>query len=289
VSVAKDVLDEGTCMNAQSLAGQTGVADWSQLSGGGPSDSLSRAIRQYWNTHIHDVSVTRHPVGSAAFFQALDEYRFDKLRYLPHVVDFSAHRGKNLLEIGCGAGIDLVRFARGGAKVTGIDIAEVPITLAAANFRHANLPADLRVMDGEDLQFETGSFDVVYAHGVLQYAARPEKIVSEIHRVLRPGGEAILMLYNRYSWLHLASKLTRVSLEHQDAPAFRLFSSGQVRQMLTQFHRTRLVIERFPVRTRLHTGIKAGLFNAAFLPLFQLLPKPLIRPFGWHIMAFARK
>lgn len=252
-------------------------------------DALLQAIRDYWNEHIHDLVITRHPAGSAEFFRELDEYRFGKLRYLPRLVDFSAYRGRRLLEVGCGAGIDLVRFARGGAVVTGVDIAEVSIDLARMNFAHNGLVAELRVMNGEVLDFEDASFDVVYAHGVLQYTADPRRMIDEMHRVLRPGGEAILMVYNRHSWLALLSKLAKVELEHQDAPVLRTFSIGEFRRMLASFATVRIVPERFPVRSRLHRGLKATLYNDLFVRAFSLLPRALVRPMGWHLMAFATR
>ena len=76
-----------------------------------------------------------------------------------------------MLEVGCGAGIDLVRFARGGARVTGVDLAESAIDLAKANFAQQGLTADLRVANGEALPFADASFDLVFAHGVVQYTA----------------------------------------------------------------------------------------------------------------------
>ena len=246
-------------------------------------------IRDYWNIHIHDLEIATKPVGTAAFFQELSEYRFDKLRYLPEVVDFSAYEGKRLLEVGCGVGIDLVRFAHAGAVVTGVDLAEISIELARKNFAQDGLAADLQVMNGENLEFEDGSFDAVYAHGVLQYTADPKTMIHELHRVLRPGGEAILMVYNKYSWLNLLSKLMRVELEHEDAPVLRTYSIRQFRRMLNPFTEVRIVPERFPVKTRLHHGIKATLYNDLFVTGFNHLPRPLVRRFGWHIMAFARK
>jgi ubiquinone/menaquinone biosynthesis C-methylase UbiE len=73
-------------------------------------------------------------------------------------------------------------------------------------------------MNGEALDFEDNSFDIVYAHGVLQYTANPTKMAAEIYRVVKTGGQAILMVYNKYSWLNLLSKVMQVSLEHEDAP-----------------------------------------------------------------------
>lgn len=251
--------------------------------------SLLATIQAYWNEHIHDLQIATHPVGTPEFFRELDEYRFDKLGYLPQLVDFSAYSGKELLEVGCGIGIDLVRFARAGAIVTGIDLAPAAIDLARQNFSQNELTASLHVMNGEALEFEDDSFDVVYAHGVLQYTADPRRMVRELHRVLRPGGEAIVMVYNKHSWLSGLSRLVQVELEHQDAPALRLYTVKEFRNLLKPFVHARIVAERFPVRTRLHHGIKAALYNGVFVRMFHILPKPLVRPFGWHLMAFASK
>jgi ubiquinone/menaquinone biosynthesis C-methylase UbiE len=153
--------------------------------------ALTQEIAKYWNHHIHDLAIVKHPVGTKEFFTELDEYRFDKLRYLPQVVDFGAYRGKKILEIGCGVGIDLVRFAKAGAQVTGIDLSQTAIDLAGKNLCQNSLNGMLKVMDGENLAFPDASFDVVYAHGVLQYTSDPEKMVQEAFRVLNKGGEGI--------------------------------------------------------------------------------------------------
>ena len=163
------------------------------------------AIRRYWNERIHDLEMTTHPVGTREFFADLDDYRFDKLRYLPELVDFAGFRGQRLLEVGCGIGTDLARFAAGGAVVTGVDLSQTAIDLATKNFAGLGLSGDLRVGDGEALPFPDASFDVVYGHGVLQYAARPERVIAELHRVLVPGGRGIFMVYNRVSWLNALS------------------------------------------------------------------------------------
>lgn len=252
----------------------------------------TEAIRDYWNTRIHDLEMTSHPVGSREFFVDLDEYRFDKLRYLPQLVDFAhGFRGQSVLEIGCGIGTDLTRFARGGARVTGIDLAQTAIDLAAANLRLAGVAdgADLRVADGEALPFADASFDVVYAHGVLQYAAAPERIIAEAHRVLKPGGRGIFMVYNRVSWLNALSKVMKVALEHEDAPVLRKYSISEFRTLLGPFASVEIVPERFPVKSRLHGGWKGAAFNLGFVGTFNALPRAWVRPLGWHLMAFARR
>ena len=253
------------------------------------SKSTTDAIRMYWNERIHDLEIARHPIGTKPFFDELAAYRFEKLEYLPKVVDFSAYKGKRLLEIGCGVGIDLVRFAKQGAIVTGVDLAEQSIQLARKNFDLNDVNGNLTVMDGEHLEFGEGSFDVVYAHGVLQYTGETERMIQEIHRVLKPGGEAIMMVYNRCSWLNLLSKLFGVKLEHEDAPVLKKYSIREFRERLSQFSKIEIIPERFPVRTRLHHGVKAVVYNLLFVGLFNLVPRAIVRPFGWHIMAKAIK
>lgn len=251
--------------------------------------AMIEAIRVYWNEHIHDLAIATQPIGSKGFFQELADYRFDKLRYLPEVVDFNGYRGKKLLEIGCGVGIDLLRFAQGGAQVTGIDLAEVSIDLARKNFEANDAAGEFMVMNGEAMDFPDNSFDVVYAHGVLQYTADVTRMISEMRRVLKPGGEIIIMVYNRISWLNALSKLMKVDLEHEDAPVLKKYSISEVRQMLKAFRDVRIVPERFPVKSKLHTGLKGQLYNTFFVGAYNTVPKALIRSTGWHIMAFGHK
>jgi len=259
--------------------------------GRGGEPASAAAVRRYWNARIHDLEMTDQAVGTRAFFDELDDYRFDKLRYLPEVVDFPAYAGRALLEIGCGIGTDLVRFARAGARTLGVDLSMTAVGLARRNFEVHALDGAGRVVvgDGARLPLADASVDVVYGHGVLQYAADPAAIVAEAHRVLRPGGEAIFMVYNRISWLMAMAKLTGVGLEHADAPGLTFYSIAEFRRMLAPFGEVRIVPERFPVRSRLHKGWKGLLYNRLFVGTFNLLPRALVGRFGWHLMGLCRK
>ena len=246
-------------------------------------------VRDYWNRHIHDLEITRHPVGSRGFFDDLDQYHFEKLHHLPRLVPFDEYAGRRVLEVGCGAGVDLARFARGGALVTGVDIASSAIDLARANFDQQALHGDFHVADGEQLPFPDEAFDLVYAHGVVQYTAHPERLIAECRRVLQPNGLAIFQVYNRVSWLNALSKLMKVGLEHEDAPVLLKFSIGELRRLLTGFREVRIVPERFPVQSRLHGGWKGAVYNGLFVATFNAFPRSLVRRFGWHLLAFCRK
>jgi SAM-dependent methyltransferase len=250
---------------------------------------MSDRVRDYWNQHIHDLEITRHPVGSRGFFDDLDQYHFEKLHHLPRLVGYDDYRGRRVLEVGCGAGVDLARFARGGAEAVGVDVAASAIELARANFAQQGLAGEFQVADGEALPFPDASFDLVFAHGVVQYTADPGRLVGECRRVLKPGGEAVFQVYNRISWLNALSKLMKVGLEHDDAPVLLKFSIGEFRRLLAGFRDVRIVPERFPVKSRLHGGWKGALYNGLFVGTFNVLPRPLVRRFGWHLLAFCRK
>jgi SAM-dependent methyltransferase len=255
-------------------------------SSGAPSTA---DVRDYWNRHIHDLEITAHPVGSPGFFADLDQYHFEKLHHLLRLVDFGGYADRRVLEVGCGAGTDLARFARGGALVSGVDLSSSAIALARQNFEHQGLSADLREADGEHLPFADDTFDLVFAHGVVQYTTNPQRLVDECRRVLKPGGEAVFQVYNRISWLNGLSKLMKVPLEHEDAPVLLKYSAAEFRSVLTGFRDVRIVEERFPVKSRLHGGWKGTLFNTFFVGAFNALPRSLVRRFGWHLLAFCRK
>ena len=246
-------------------------------------------VREYWDRHIHDLEITRHPVGSRGFFDDLDQYHFEKLHHLLRLVDFDGYRGRSVLEVGCGAGVDLARFAKGGAEVTGVDLAPSAIELARANFSQQGLRGRFEVADGEHLPFPDNSFDLVYAHGVVQYTANPRQLVEECRRVVKPGGEAVFQVYNRVSWLNGLSKLMKVGLEHDDAPVLLKFSIGEFRRLLSGFTKVAIIPERFPVKSRLHGGWKGAVYNGLFVGTFNALPRPFVRRFGWHLLAFCRK
>jgi len=246
-------------------------------------------VRDYWSRHIHDLEVTSHPVGSRGFFDDLDQYHFEKLHHLLRLIPFDEYAARRVLEVGCGAGVDLARFARGGAFVTGVDIAPEAIELARANFAQQGLRGTFSVEDGEHLPFEDASFDLVFAHGVVQYTASPQRLVDECRRVLTPGGLAIFQVYNRVSWLNALSKLMNVGLEHEDAPVLLKFSLAELRHLMRGFEDVRIVPERFPVRSRLHGGWKGALYNGLFVEAFNALPRTMVQRFGWHLLAFCRK
>lgn len=247
-------------------------------------------VAKYWNDNVFNWKVAANlETGSSAFFQEVERYRFDKLDYLPKVIDYNAFAGQKILDVGCGLATDLSRFARGNAQVTGIDIAPKAIELAQQNFAQRNLTGDFVCMDGENMTFADNEFDFVYCHTVLHFTPNPEKMISEIKRVLKPGGRALLMTINRQSWLYFLHRLVKLKIDYMDSPVFHKFNYNEFDQLTDVFSHKRIVVERFPVATEVHKGLKAFLYNTCFVDLYNAMPNKLIGKTGYHLLSFVEK
>lgn len=255
----------------------------------GPRSAAKQRLLAYWNEHVTDWPIATAEPGSPEFFAETEAYRFEKLDYLDRLIDYGGQAGRDVLDVGCGLGNDTARFARGGARVTGIDIAPRAIELSKRNFEQRGLEGRFLVMDGEAMTFPEANFDFVYCHTILHFTTDPAAMIREIHRVLRPGGTALLMSVNRHSWMRLMHRLAKVEIDHLQAPVFNWFSPGELMAMAAPFAERRLVHERFPVATKVHKGLKSKLFNTCFVGLFNLVPRSLVQGSAHHLLIFARK
>lgn len=99
--------------------------------------------------------------------------------------------GKNILDIGCGAGHSTALIKAAGASVVGVDAAEGLVEYAKKTFAGI----DFRVGGMEDLPFGDDEFDVVFAANAVQYAADLDTALRELKRVCKPGGLVVAGLF----------------------------------------------------------------------------------------------
>lgn len=105
---------------------------------------------------------------------------------------------KRVLDIGCGTGIFTEIFSVLNANVTGIDIAENMINIANFRLSKENLSGKCIKGDAENIPFTNNYFDVVFCCGdVLDYIEDDINALSEMHRVLKPGGLILIGVGNR--------------------------------------------------------------------------------------------
>jgi len=161
---------------------------------------LKERVRAFWQANPCGTKFSDAEIGTREFFERIEAHRYAKEWHIPDAADFAGAHGLRVLEIGCGLGTDGVQFAKAGADYTGVDLTDAAIELARKRFELSGLRGELRVSDAENLDFADESFDLVYSHGVLHHTPDIARAVSEIHRVLKPGGRAIVMLYHRDSY-----------------------------------------------------------------------------------------
>jgi SAM-dependent methyltransferase len=127
-----------------------------------------------------------------------DRYRRES--HLENVAGFGDHAGQTIAEIGCGVGTDGSRFLEGGARYLGVDQSGVAVRTARETFNMLGLGGVVVQGDATVLPFRSEAVDFVYSNGVLHHIPDTDAAVREIHRVLRPGGQCLVMLYHRSSF-----------------------------------------------------------------------------------------
>jgi SAM-dependent methyltransferase len=164
------------------------------------SQELKERVRAFWQANPCGVKFGDVPPGTRQFYELVEAHRYTKEWHIPIAADFQSARGLQVLEIGCGLGTDGAQFAQAGADYTGVDLTEAAVDLARKRFELFDLQGKFQTADAESLDFEDESFDLVYSHGVLHHTPETGKAIREIHRILRPGGRAVVMLYHRGSY-----------------------------------------------------------------------------------------
>jgi SAM-dependent methyltransferase len=163
-------------------------------------EQLKERVRTFWQAHPCGTKFSDAEIGTREFFERIEAHRYEKEWHIPAAANFANTRGLRVLEIGCGLGTDGAQFTKAGADYTGVDLTNAAIELARERFELFGLTGKFQVADAENLDFPDESFDVVYSHGVLHHTPDIDAAVQELHRVLKPGGRAIVMLYHRGSY-----------------------------------------------------------------------------------------
>lgn len=149
------------------------------------------------------------------FFREYDAFRYRHEAHIPGCLDKVDFAGKKVLEIGLGQGTESEQIIRRGGHWSGLDLTEASATRVKERMRLRNLQYDdLRVGSVLKIPYPDNSFDMVFSHGVLLCVPEIHQAQAEIARVLKPGGELVMMVYAKYSlnYLLAISVLRRLGL-----------------------------------------------------------------------------
>ena len=159
-----------------------------------------KEVKSFWNANPCQSKLSQE-AERRRYFEEISQKRFQGREWhIPIIARFDSFRGKDVVEIGCGLGTDGIEFAKNGANYVGVDLTPKSVQLTRERFQLFGVPGRFEVANAEEgLPFRDASVDHVYSFGVIHHSPAPEKIVSEIYRVLRKGGTFTVMLYNRSS------------------------------------------------------------------------------------------
>lgn len=115
-----------------------------------------------------------------------------------YIAERTSLEGRRVVDVGCGGGLLSEALAGAGADVTGIDVAEKPLTVARMHQAESGLEIDYRLMTAEELRDESpGSFDVVCCLEMLEHVPDPARTVASCADLCRPGGDLFFSTINR--------------------------------------------------------------------------------------------
>ncbi|MCB0331716.1 MAG: class I SAM-dependent methyltransferase [Bdellovibrionales bacterium] len=156
-------------------------------------------VKSFWEENPLFEGESRHSTGSREFFEehsavyvqdcfagVLDE------RIFPAKI-----QGAVVLDLGCGPGFWAVELAKRGAVVTAADLTERALELTGMRSQIFNAPISIQLENAEQLSFERETFSHVNCQGVIHHTPNTEACVSEIARILKPGGTASISVYYR--------------------------------------------------------------------------------------------
>ncbi|MHA2320005.1 MAG: class I SAM-dependent methyltransferase, partial [Candidatus Hodarchaeales archaeon] len=243
-----------------------------------------------YTTYIQS-QFTDRKLGSREYFQEIKIHHDKAYALCNQILNLPSLNGKSVLEIGCGIGLDALAYAKHGAHVTAIDLSHVCIDLANRYFADNKMRGVIEIGNAERLTYDSNSFDVVVARQVLMFTPNTQKAVDEMYRVLKPGGTAVVLLHNKYSWYALLGKITGTNLiaETKDPPVNNLHSTKEVKKIFQKFSQMNIFFDRFPYKTNRRTGTFIKLYNYIIVPFSKILPKAIMQTFGWYIIIKAIK
>lgn len=205
-------------------------------------------VHDFWNDASCGEALLMHGETLEGRFKNQMRARYEWEPEILSFAKFEEYKYKKVLEIGVGLGADHQKWAEAGADLYGVDLTERAIRITSKRFESFGLKSNLRIADAENLPFEDSNFDVVYSWGVLLYCADMYKGIGEVRRVLKPGGEALIMLYHKYSlvgymlWVRYAlmrlnpfRSLRDIYFHHLESEGTQAFSVDEVKRFFKDF------------------------------------------------------
>jgi SAM-dependent methyltransferase len=163
-----------------------------------PEQPTIDEVRAFWNANPLWTGESSEEPGSPGFFASHTRACLDMIGgTVPARIWPDAAKDAPILDLGCGIGFWLEQFwERGHRDITGADLSSSSLALACKRCEHLGASVRLSEQNAEAMTFPDGMFQHVNCIGVIHHSPAPEQSIAEIARVLRPGGTAVIAVYN---------------------------------------------------------------------------------------------
>lgn len=255
--------------------------------------------------------------GTLEFYQEIDRRFFSSSscyrgpnpssRPFEKWIPFERLRGKRVLEIGCGLGAHAQLLSEAGCHLTCIDLTDRAVENTRRRLDLCGLPADVRRMDAEEMDFVDGLFDFVWSWGVIHHSAQTDRILRQVCRVLKPAGELRFMVYHRNSLSGFYSlgrgfvtgkffrgmSVRQVLSFYTDGYLARFYTRREIRELLLDCGFSRIETRVLGQKNELLPLPGAGVFGSAKRALLRIIPDRLAEKAlsigGYFLFAIAHK
>lgn len=261
----------------------------------------NKETKKQWNTNPCG-EVKGEFANRLTYFEEVERFRYKEQDWMHDFFQYENFPGKKVLEIGVGQGTDLWQFAKNGADCFGIDITKKHLELTKENFKVRGGQVSLKECDAKEIDFPDNTFHCVYSFGVLHHILEIKKCFKEIQRVLKPGGIAMVGLYNKWSVFHLF-KLVKGTLKgHLFTLGYRGFMSTiekgadgknikpwvttwSLEDLISLFKNSEMSIEKTAIKQFKPDHFLTERMGRVLMKLFPSMKNK----YGWYVVAIARK
>jgi SAM-dependent methyltransferase len=214
------------------------------------------AVQAFWNAAPCGV-VYANGDDLCAQLESQSEARYRLEPYLADFARFADGADNDVLEIGVGMGADHLQWARARPRnLVGVDLTNAGVEWTRKRFTAFGFTPNVMQADAEHLPFQNDSFDLVYSWGVLHHTPDTPRAINEVHRVLRTGGVARVMIYHARSMVGYAlwtkygllrgrpfTSMESIYARHLESPGTKAYTRDAARRLFDRFRHVKISVQ----------------------------------------------
>jgi len=260
-----------------------------------------KAILNYWNRRPCNIRHSTKEFKSKEYFDEVEKRKYFVESHIPAFANFPEWKDKKVLEIGCGIGTDATNFARNCKEYVGVELSDESLDITKERFKVFGLDSkkDCKVsfyqcdaQNFDELSVVGNEFDLIYSFGVIHHSPRPDLILENCYKLLKPGGTLKIMVYAKDSWKKYMIECGLDQYEAQnDCPVAFTYTKQEIQDILSKLNYKNIDINQehiFPFKVEKYIKYEyeyEDWFRSMPKEMFEILQSKL----GWHLCVTCQK